>query len=506
MGADRVTRRATLAGRAALVGIAGSLLLVVVTGLLGPSVSQPSLGAPTGLPPYSLDARPEAWTVVWLLAAALLLGAVSFGAALVALRRGWRPCPRRLLLAGVLATCALTLVPPMGSADHLSYAAYGRVAALGHDPYAVTPSEVAVDGDPVAGAAEHPWRDTTSVYGPVTTMEQELASRIGGTSLRTTVLALAVVNALAFLLTAVLLYRAARGDPDRQRRAMVLWSVNPLLLYAAVNGLHVDTLMVAVLVAAVLAVRRSPVAAGVLLAVAMAVKLPAALGAAGIAWALVLLRRFRTLLLTGGVSVVVFAGLYATAGPHAFDQLYRASQYISLATPGRLLADTVEPVIGHGPTRLILRILGVVALLLVAALLLRWAQRRWGPSGTGPLPASGPLPDERLRMAVWVTGALGVAWLFTAPYALPWYDAFGWAFLALLPASRLDGLFLVRGIVLSLAYVPGRTTLPDDVRVATLFYRAEVAPFLTTALLIAALVVIVRLPGRADSPLPSRQA
>lgn len=503
MGAEPVARGATVAGRAALAGIAGFLLLVVLAGLLGPSAAQPALGVPTGLPPYSFDTRPEAWTMVWLLGSALLLGAVSFGAALVALRKGWRPCPRRLLLAGVLATCALAIVPPMGSADHLSYVAYGRVAALGFDPYAVTPSEAAADGDPVVAAAEPPWEDTTSVYGPVTTMEQELASHIGGTSVRTTILVLAVVNALAFLLTAVLLYRATRGDPARQRRAMVLWSVNPLLLYAAVNGLHVDTLMVALLVAAVLAVRRSPVASGVLLAVAMAVKLPAALGAAGIAWALC--RRFRTLLLTGGVSVLVFAGLYATAGPHAFDQLYRASRYISLATPGRLLAETIEPLIGHGPTRLILRILGVVALLVVAALLLRWAHRRWGPAGTGPMPEPGPLPDERLRTAVWVTGALGIAWLFTAPYALPWYDAFGWAFLALLPASRLDGLFLVRGIVLSLAYVPGRTTLPEDVRVATLFYRAEVAPYLTTALLIAALVVIIRIPGRSPAALPSRQ-
>src|SRR5690606_36773192 len=185
-------------GWAALAGMVVAVALFVVTGMLGPSVAQPPLGPTTGLPPYSLETEPEPWTVVTLLTTALVLGAAALGTGMVALRRGWRPPLRGLLVAGALAVVAFVLVPPMGSADHLSYAAYGRLAALGHDPYEVTPRQAARGGDPVSRTVEHPWANTTSVYGPVATAEQELASRIGGTSVRTTMLVLAVINAVAF--------------------------------------------------------------------------------------------------------------------------------------------------------------------------------------------------------------------------------------------------------------------------------------------------------------------
>ncbi|MBO0828317.1 MAG: polyprenol phosphomannose-dependent alpha 1,6 mannosyltransferase MptB [Streptosporangiales bacterium] len=487
-----------------LAGIAVSVGLAVVVGAAGPSVAEPPLGPPTGWPPYAAGGGWPTWIVVWLLAAATALGGVSLGLALVALRRGWQPDARRLVAASVLACVALVLVPPMGSADHLSYAAYGRMATRGLDPYYYSPYRVMRGGDPIAKAVEPPWLHTTSVYGPVATAEQALASWLGGTSVRMTVFALAVLNALAFLLAGSLLYVATRGDPARRSRAAVLWSVNPLLLYAGVAGAHVDVLMVAALIGATLAVRRSGLLAGLLLGIAMAVKLPAALGAAGIAWAF--RRRLESLFVAAAASLAVVATAYALAGPYAFDQISRASKYISLATPGRLPLAYLDEAIGPVQTRLVLRLAGIVALAVVTVLLLRWAHRRFGPSGTGPLPA-GPVPDdpaaaadERLRLAVWVTGAFAVAWLFTAPYALPWYDALGWAFLALLPSSRLDALFLFRGVVLALAYVPGRVELPKEVAHVTLQFRAHVAPYLTLAVLVAVVVVLLAVPGRTRLP------
>ncbi len=67
--------------------------------------------------------------------------------------------------AAVLAA----FVPPLGSADHLSYAAYGRIAAAGGDPYSVPPVDWAGGHDPVTSAVEPPWTRTPSVYGPVAT-------------------------------------------------------------------------------------------------------------------------------------------------------------------------------------------------------------------------------------------------------------------------------------------------------------------------------------------------
>lgn len=482
---------ATVVGRTALAGMAVSIGLVAATGVLGPSVAEPPLGPRGVLPPYSLALQPDPWLVTWLLGAALLLGGAAIGLALIACRIGWTPPARRLLLAGAIVAAGFVLIPPMGSGDHLSYAAYGRIAAIGHDPYQFSPRDLANMGDPIGRAVERPWTWTPSVYGPIATVEQLVASYLGGDSVRHTVFVLALVNAAAFVVAGWLLVHVMREDPAARARAALLWAVNPLLLYECVLGMHVDTIAVAVLVAAVLVLRRSAVGTGVLLGVASAVKISATLGAAGIAWAArpwpAALRRrgLTTLLVSGGCALVVFVGLYAVAGPHAFDQMHRASEYVSLATPGHLFAEWAEPLFGHDLTRFTLRFIGAVALAAVAALLLAFMRRRFAGAGPGRL--GGPV-GHRAYDAVWVTAAFVLAWLFTAPYALPWYDAFGWAFLAMLPASRLDVVFLLRAVVLCLAYVPGRIAIPHDLAHVTLGYRSSIAPWLTLTLLCAVVV------------------
>src|SRR5690606_10291093 len=131
------------------------------------------------------------------------------------------PSARRLLVAGCLAAGVLAFLPPSGSSDHLNYAAYGRIAALGHDPYVTVPADL--PADPVTRAVEE-WRKTPSVYGPVATAVQTLSSHVGGDSIRLTVFALAVVNSVAFIVTGLLLHRLTRGDPVQQRRAALLWT------------------------------------------------------------------------------------------------------------------------------------------------------------------------------------------------------------------------------------------------------------------------------------------
>ena len=141
--------------------------------------------------------------------------------------------------AGLIAAAALALVPPFGSADHLSYAAYGRMAVTGHDPYTTTPAMLARLGDPVARAVQD-WRHSPSVYGSVATGIQALAAAIGGRSARLTVFVLSLVNVAAFAGTGLLAHRLARGRRDRQLRAALLWTANPLLLQVLVACGHVD--------------------------------------------------------------------------------------------------------------------------------------------------------------------------------------------------------------------------------------------------------------------------
>ncbi|MCP2338034.1 polyprenol phosphomannose-dependent alpha 1,6 mannosyltransferase MptB [Actinomadura rupiterrae] len=510
------------AGRAAgawgLVGIGTSLACFLLVALLGPSVFSPALAGRPGQPPFSLTAHPSPYLVIALVAAGTLAGAGGLLGCLTAARRGWRVRALPLVAAGMLVAAAFAFMPPAGSADHLNYASYGRMAATGHDPYTTTAADV--PHDPVIGAAEE-WRTTPSVYGPVATAGQALASWIGGDSVRLTVFVLSLENLAAFGLTGLILYRTARTDAGRLRSAL-MWTCNPLTLFHLVGGGHNDVLAVAPMIAGLVLCtggtrRRLGDAArmllgGVLIGIGTAIKLPAALVAGGPAWTL--LRRVRTdsdarrslLALVGGAAVTV-AAAYALGGPHALDQVNRASRMISLATPWHLVA------LLHLPG---LRTIVKIGWVLLGAVLV------WGFARALPLPDDTPEPhpddtpeprrDDTPEARV-VAAALVLGWLLAAPYELPWYDAFGWAVLALLPWSRFDYLLLAHTTALSLAYLPARgpepAGLPDDLHWLISVVRSGAIPALLTALLAWALWTARRRrpggpgrPARGSAPPP----
>ena len=56
--------------------------------------------------------------------------------------RGWSPNPRRVFWTAAGAIAVLVNITPVGSSDAASYAAYGRIAALGHNPYTFLPSQL----------------------------------------------------------------------------------------------------------------------------------------------------------------------------------------------------------------------------------------------------------------------------------------------------------------------------------------------------------------------------
>jgi hypothetical protein len=127
----------------------------------GPSVVSHELAGGGWLPPYSIAAHPSAWLVVALLWCATIAGAAGTWLALRAVGSGWSPRPRHLLAAAAVATVAFALVPPVNSDDVYSYAAYGRIAATGRNPYTTTPNDLG--NDPVGRAVTPPWQDTPTV-------------------------------------------------------------------------------------------------------------------------------------------------------------------------------------------------------------------------------------------------------------------------------------------------------------------------------------------------------
>ena len=418
--------------RRALALLSTSIGLAALTALLGPSAASPTLPGSGLLPPYSLDVGPSETVVTALLALAVVLGACGLLAGWRALATGWRPDARRMLAVSLLTTAGLCLVPTVGSADIVSYAAYGRMAATGYDPYATTPATLARAGDPVAVNVQG-WADATSIYGPLATAEQWLASTIGGRSLRTTVVLLVVFNAFGFAVTTVLLYAACRG-PDQRRRAMLMWGLNPLLLFQLVSAAHVDAWSTAFLVAAVVALRRSAFAAGALLGLAVDIKFT--LGIVGVALLVALWRDWSRIVVGALGFALTVVPAYLLTSPDVFGQARRASSFVAHANVWQPIALLVD---GPGWRQFVTTLAWLSAAALAAVLVRR--QRN----------VSGDVVTRSASAAV----AVLAAYVLLTAYVLPWYDAPLWAMLALLPASGLDRVLLVHTTVLSVAYLPG---------------------------------------------------
>lgn len=458
--------------------LATAVLLTVLVGLLGASeVTLDLPGATGGLPPWGLGGAPPGWVVVLLTWIALLAGAGGLALALRALHGGWVPDPRRWLPAGVLAVLGSVLVAPMASGDPLIYAAYGRIAALGGDPYAVSPRVLIAYGDPIGLATEGPWQNVTSVYGPLATLVQAIASRLGGTSMHQTVFWMGVVDVLAWLAAGVLLLIAARGDRAARSRVLVLYWANPLLLWAVPYGGHNDSQALVFAVAALLALRiRRPVAgaalAGALIGLAGTVKLTEGIVGLGLLWAV--RRRVSTVLALCAAAAVVLAAAYLPHTPQVFSQTSVNGSFISSASEWRWVRSLVDLGLTSSATRTTVSVLSWAGVAVLAVLLFRRVvldpARRAGrpdrratparPRADDPVDRRGEAAD-RCGEAARAVVAITVAWLVLGAYTLPWYDLVAWAPLTLLAGSALDLLLLVRTTTVCLAYVATRQVAPE---------------------------------------------
>ncbi len=339
--------------------VSGAFILLTAIGLLGDSAAKPSLG-PRGWAPGELPWSLNSAQTTGVLFAAYVLGAL--GVTLGMMRP--RPPPRIALFALVAAAL---VTAPFGSADHTNYAAYGRIALQGGDPWTESPIAWGGGQDPITSAVQPPWQSTPSIYGPVVTMAHLAAAAIGGDNLRQVVWVWQWCVVAAWLGVRWLLRRLFPTEPGR---IDVLWTANPLLVGTAVFGAHVDVLATAAGVAALLLARRrggvAAFAAGLTVGLGVGVKVTAGvvLLAIAVGWwieqrsargagpsaadpaAALCAPRIRgagpgtgTFLgrvgwLTIGVATVVIpAQLWA--GPHTYEQLAQSRRSISLATPWR---------------------------------------------------------------------------------------------------------------------------------------------------------------------------
>ena len=432
----------SLAGLA-VAEIAVSVVLMVLEGSQGPSAGVARFPAAPPWPPWFFRGHPSPVLVPRLLWLAILLGAMGLVTGLVAARRGWRPRPHHLIAGSFLAVSALLMVPPMGSADMLDYAVFGRIAALGHSPYVMTPDQLKASGDPVGAVAVPGYQNQPSRYGPVATGTEEAASELAGASAARTIFWLKVWNGLAYLTLVLTLDRLLRSNSAHRVRAHLLWSLNPLMLWAVMAGGHNDGLAVCFGASALFVLRRGEsrraILAGLLLGLAAATKVPFALFGAGLAWAA--RRSPRSLAaLMGGAAVIVIPG-YLLAGRAALS-----------ATMG---VATMRPV-GYTPWFAVIRVLhlahaissinalGLIAFVILAVILL-WRM------------PSGPLDFPAVRGALAVT----LAWLTVTPQQHAWYFAMIFPLVAMMPLSRLDWIAVASASTATVAALPRLYAVPD---------------------------------------------
>ena len=472
----------------ALFGIVGATALTLLVGFLGPSAVTLTLGPRHSyLPPWYLPAgviKPNEWFVSILIWAAIILGALGLWVGLRAMADGWKPRYRKLFGLGTVLSLLTIFVPPMTSADVLMYAAYGRLQAIGRDPYEITPAEVfRGQFDPVLSWTERPWQDTPSVYGPITSWTQLVANKLGGDNMHDIVFWLQVFSVVPFMLACAGVLMLAHGDPRRQGRAALLTIANPLLIWAVVAGAHNEALAVMFAVAGLLFMRKNPFVAGLGIGLAGCAKVSIGL------WGLAMLWAYRrepkkALLLCLGTAVPM--GLaYVVWQPTAFLQSLRNGGYVSVGSWANPLYRLLDVFMTGYHAKVIVGVISYIGLIIIA-----WMLSRVVPWTAAPgLDKDADLRRDPLTVALRTALVLSVAWLITSMYTLSWYDLLAWMPLAVLAASKLDQILVIRGAALSLAYVPGRAIdMGKALDFTATRMRDTVSPIIQMAMVLAVIL------------------
>jgi hypothetical protein len=376
-----------------------------------------------------------------------ILACLGLAGMLWAASRGWRPDPRKLFLASAVVVAVMVCLTPIGSSDTASYAAYGRIASLGRDPYSANSLLFLYNHDrayfEVVGSL---WQHQASVYGPVATWIQSFAASIGGASVQTTVWVLMILNGAMFLAVGLLLLKTS-DDPVR---ATLFWTANPVLISQLVGGGHFDTFVAAAAITAIQLSRRfrsvwADVAIGVVIGIGCGVKITAVLVALGLAWPLLQRREYLRLARIAVLAMATLALEYSAFGMGALKPLFGGSTWVTLPSP-LWFVKSIGDVLGvnHGTLALLISCIWLTAMFIVAWLVY---QR-----------ISADQPRE-----VVAPFALTYAWVVVAPWMFAWYTALPWVALTQVPRNRMTRWLTIVTVVLALWHSSGGWVPPGRV-------------------------------------------
>jgi hypothetical protein len=454
--------------------VGGFALLAIVASVRGSPLHPPlaASAAPTG--PFAALADSSGAdelhgaALVALSVAAVIL---ATGAFLWVLAEAWRDRIRLVVIVvvAVLAHVSILSLPLLVSRDAYSYAAYGRIAKGGLNPYTTTPAESEL-GD-LSGLVSPRWAGTTSVYGPLFTgLTAWVASMADSASEE--VALYRVIAAIASLGTLTLIAAMARVHRrERAAFAAAAFGLNPLVLFQSVGSGHND-LLVALAVAAGLALVLAdrPTLSAVVLAAGALVKASSALP-------LLLLfvwvaargpRGERVRAVAGPVGVSVALALAASL-PYMQSEdptlgMAELATHEGWLAPSRLIGRGMD-FVSAGSLGWLARVAAAALLIVCLAILARVVWREAAVRADG------------LRLgAAW--GWALILLMLLGPVLLPWYVIWTLPLLWLLP--RVPRVVLIAtGALLSLSqWAADPVNLPDAYGANVLVGRYLLAPVL----------------------------
>lgn len=177
----------------------------------------------------------------------------------------------------------MIVAPVMFSRDVFSYAAQGEMTAHQLSPYILGP--FSLGAGPYVAPVDPLWGNTPAPYGPFFLFLDGTIDKITRHHQLATVVGLRLLEVAAVAMIGYGVVLLARGMGRDPGEAFVLSAMNPLVLLTLIGGAHNDAIMAGFLIVGVaLAVQRHLVWALIFCACATAIKAPAALGLAFVAW------------------------------------------------------------------------------------------------------------------------------------------------------------------------------------------------------------------------------
>jgi len=406
------------------------LLLGMLVGATAPNTETLRIKLPLAYLLPSLDHH--GFVVAAMLYTGDILACLGLAGMLWAHSQGWRPNPRHLLMVSAAIVAVMVSLTPVGSSDTASYAAYGRIASLGQNPYWYTPRWLGPHSAyyQLVGAA---WKRQSSVYGPFATLIQSFAASIGRGDVATTIWVLMILNGLVFIGVGWLLLRTS-DDPIR---ATLFWTANPVLIQQLVSGGHLDTFVAAAAICSIQVARRvsgkgGDVLIGILIGLACGIKLNAVLIGLGLAWPL--LRRHEWMRTTriAAVALVTAALQYSFYGLIALRPLLGGTKWVLLPSPWRLVQIAGEALgASEAGMATAISFLWPVAMVVVAWFIYR------------------RISSDQPREVV-APFALTFAWILVAPWVFPWYTAIAWVTLTQVPRNRMTRWLTIVTVLLAI--------------------------------------------------------